>query len=390
MPVVRVGAFGLLLVALLAVAGCERSQSRADRPKPPPPTVTVAQPLVRMITQEEEQVGRFVAVDAVEIRAKVSGYLSAVHFTDGQLVQKGQKLFTIDRRPFEIALEQVRANLSQAESNLVLAESDLARAKELVMGASITQQTMDQRAAARRSAQASVMAQKAAVRQAMLDLEFSELTAPTSGRIGDSRVSVGNLVTAATSANSSLLATVQSIDPIRFEFTLDESAYLRLQRRSGDGKMAGAGLAVKLKLIDEKDFVHSGRLEFVDNAISRTSGSIRARALFANPDGLFTPGLFGRIRIEMGEPQQALLIPEAAIGSEQVRKIVMIVGGDNVVKPKYVTLGPTVDGLRVVRGGLDTSDRVIIQGLMQARPGMTVIPKSGSFAQAAITRTSAN
>jgi RND family efflux transporter MFP subunit len=335
-----------------------------------------------MVANEEEQVGRFLAVDAVEIRAKVSGYLSAVHFKDGQIVEKGQKLFTIDRRPFEIALEQSQANLRQAEANLTLAESDLARAKDLVMGTSITQQTMDQRAAARRIAEATVMAQKAAVRQAMLDLEFSELTSPVRGRIGDSRVSVGNLVTAATSANSSLLATVQSIDPIRFEFTLDESAYLRLLRRTGAGETAGAGLTVRLKLIDETDFVHKGQLEFVDNAISRTSGSIRARARFPNPDGLLTPGLFGRIRIEVSEPQQALLIPEAAVGSEQVRKLVMVVDGNNVVKSKYVKLGPTVDGLRVVRDGLVSTDRVIIEGLMQARPGMTVTPKAGTFAQA--------
>ncbi|MEZ5818764.1 MAG: efflux RND transporter periplasmic adaptor subunit [Hyphomicrobiaceae bacterium] len=382
MPVFQTRAFWLLPIVALALAGCERQQSTAQRPKPPPPTVTVAQPLVRMVANEEEQVGRFVAVDAVDIRAKVSGYLEGVHFKDGQVVEKGRKLFTIDRRPFEIALEQTRANLRQAESNLVLAESDLTRAKELVMGASITQQTMDQRAAAKRSAEAAVLAQKAAVRQAMLDLEFSELVAPISGRIGDSRVSVGNLVTAATSPNSSVLATIQSIDPIRFEFTLDESSYLRLQRRSGPGKAPGEGLAVKLKLIDENEFAHVGRMDFVDNAISRTSGTIRARAQFPNPKGLLTPGLFGRIRIEVGEPEQALLIPEAAIGSEQVRKIVMVVGDDNVVKPKYVTLGQSVGALRVVREGLASSERVIIDGLMRARPGMTVNPKAGTIAAA--------
>ncbi|MGD9806485.1 MAG: efflux RND transporter periplasmic adaptor subunit, partial [Hyphomicrobiaceae bacterium] len=358
MSVNSIGPSGLLLIAALAMAGCERSQSNAQQTQPPPPTVTVAQPLMRMVANEEEKVGRFAAVEAVEVKAKVSGYLHAVHFTDGQIVKKGQKLFTIDRRPFEIALDQAQANLKQAESNLILAESDLARAKDLVMGTSITQQIMDQRAAARRSAEASVLAQKAIVRQAALDLEFAELTAPVTGRIGDNRVSVGNLVTAATSANSSTLATIQSTDPIRFEFTLDEASYLRLQRRSGVGKTVGAGLTVKLKLIDEKDFVHTGHMDFVDNAISRTSGSIRARAQFSNPNGLFTPGLFGRIRIEVGEPQQALLIPEAAIGSEQVRKMVMVVGGDNVVKPKYVTLGSTVDGLRVVQDGLELSDRV--------------------------------
>jgi len=380
----------MLPVAALALAGCERSQSDVQRPQPPPPTVTVAQPLKHLVPNEEEQVGRFVAVDAVEIKAKVSGYLSAVHFRDGQMVEKGRKLFTIDRRPFEIALEQARANLRQAESNLVLAESDLARAKELVMGASITQQTMDQRAAARRSAEAAVLAQRAAERQAMLDLEFTELTAPVSGRIGDNRVSVGNLVSAATTANSSVLSTIQSINPIRFEFTLDESSFLRLQRRGAAGRMAGAGLKVTLKLIDEQSFSHTGRLDFIDNAISRTSGSIRARAEFANPDGLLTPGLFGRIRIEVGEPEQALLVPEAAIGSEQVRKIVMVVGDDNVVTPRYVTLGPTLDGLRVVREGLASSDRVVIEGLMQARPGMTVTPKAGTFALAAPAQTSAN
>ncbi len=389
MPVYQVRFAWLPLVALV-LAGCERSQSNAQQSPPPPPTVTVAQPIKRLVANEEEQVGRFLAVDAVEIKAKVAGYLAAVHFKDGEVVQKGQKLFTIDRRPFEIALEQTQANLRQAESNLILAESDLARAKDLVMGASITQQVMDQRAAARRSAEAAVMGQKAAVRQAMLDLEFAELSSPITGRIGDNRVSVGNLVSAGTAANSSLLATIQSIDPIRFEFTLDESAYLRLQRRSGPGKPAGAGLSVKLKLIDESDFGHAGRLEFVDNAISRTTGSIRARAQFANPQGLFTPGLFGRIRIEVGEPEHVLVIPDAAIGSDQARKMVMVVGDNNVVKPKYVTLGPVVDGLRVVRDGLESSDRVIIQGLMQARPGIMVTPKAGTFAEASPLQTRAN
>jgi RND family efflux transporter MFP subunit len=389
MPVSLVRTFWLVIAGLLA-AGCERTQSDVQRPASSPPVVTVAQPLKRLVAREEEQVGRFIAVDAIEVKARVSGYLEGVHFRDGQMVEKGARLFTIDRRPFEITLDQVRANLQQAESNLVLATSDLTRAKELVMGASITQQVMDQRAAAKRSAEAAVLAQKAAVRQAMLDLEFTELRAPVTGRIGDNRISIGNLVTAATSANSSVLATIQSIDPIRFEFTLDEGAFLRLQRRSATRQDSGKGQVVKLKLLDEADFVHEGQMTFIDNAISRTSGTIRGRAEFVNPKGLFTPGLFGRIRIEVDEPADALLIPEAAIGSEQVRKLVMVLGDGDVVQPKYVQLGSTVDGLRVVESGLTAGDRVVIDGLMRVRPGVKVSPKAGTIAAAAPLPARAN
>jgi len=372
-------ALWLLPMLALMSAGCERSQSDVQKPKPPAPAVTVALPLKRVIPNEDEQVGRFVAVDSVDVRARVSGYLEGIHFKDGQLVEKGARLFSIDKRPFEIALEQARATLQQAESNLILADSELARAKDLVMGSTITKQTMDQRSAAKRAAEAAVLGQKAAIRQAMLDLEFTELKAPVSGRIGDRRVSIGNLVTAATSANSSLLATIQSIDPIRFEFSLDEGSYLRLQRGDGLRPEAADGLAVKLKLIDELDFVHQGRMDFVDNAISRSSGTIRGRAELANPKGLFAPGMFARIRITVGKPAEALLVPDAAIGSEQVRKLVMVVADDNVVRPKYVRLGGTVDGLRVIEDGLEVTDRVVIDGLMRVRPGVTVAPKDGTI-----------
>ena len=370
----------LLPLLVLAVAGCEKPQTA--QPKPQPPAVTVAQPLKRTVASEEEQVGRFVAVESVDVRARVSGYLAAVNFKDGQYVDKGDRLFTIDRRPFEITVEQARATLAQAQANLQLAEADLARAKELVMGQSVTRQVMDQRIAARAAAEAGVRAQTAALRQAELDLEFTELTAPIAGRIGDRRVSVGNFVSSATSANASMLATIQSTDPIRFEFTLDESAYLRIERGGAKKGMRG-GLPVKLKLIDEAEFKHDGRMDFIDNAISRTTGTIRARAEVANPKGLFTPGMFARIKIAVGEPAEALLVPDAAIGSEQVRKLVMVVGDDNVPKPKYVKLGGTLDGLRVVENGLDPSDRVIIDGLLRVRPGQPVTPKPGTITASA-------
>lgn len=382
-------AIWLLPIVALALAACDRSQSDAQKPKPQPPAVTVAQPLKRMVPSHEEQVGRFVAVDSVEIRSRVSGYLEAIHFRDGQIVEKGARLFTIDRRPFEITVEQTRATLAQSEANLAFAEADLARAKELVMGASITQQVMDQRVSARAAARAAVMAQKAAVRQAELDLEFTELKAPVTGRIGDRRVSVGNFVSSATSANSSMLATIQSIDPIRFEFTLDEGAYLRLTRNGMARKSTSDSLPIKLKLLDEASFDHAGRIDFIDNAISRTSGTIRGRAELSNEKGLFTPGMFARIRIAVAEPAEVLLVPDAAIGTEQVRKLVTVVGDDNMPKSKYVKLGGIVDGLRIIEEGLSATDRIVIDGLMRVRPGSPVTPTPGAITVSAASRVPA-
>lgn len=376
------GSLAATLIAALITLGCERPQTTTSKASPPPPAVTVAEPLKQMVSGEDEHVGRFVAVDSIEVRARVSGYLEAIHFRDGQRVEKGALLFAIDRRPFEIALEQAKANLAQAEANLALADSELQRAKSLVMGSTVTAQTMDQRAAGKRAAEAQVLAQKAAVAQARLDLEFTELRAPISGRIGDRRVSVGNLVSSATTANSSLLATIQSTNPIRFEFTLDESSYIRLKRSSGAKAATGEGAKVRLKLIDEKEFEHEGRLDFIDIGLSRSSGTIRGRAELANPSGLFAPGMFARVRIALAAPSEALLVPDAAIGSEQVRKFVLVVGPDNVAKPKYVTLGALHGGLRIVESGLEASDRVIIDGLMRARPGAPVTPKAGRIAQA--------
>ena len=219
----------------------------------------------------------------------------------------------------------------------------------------ITQQTFDQRTQAKRVAEATSAAQEAAVRQATLDLEFTELRAPVSGRIGDRRVSTGNLVTGGTTGTTSLLATIVSIDPIRFEFTFDEASYLRYARLSKDGADAanrGLTVPVRLKLIDEPAFAHEGKMDFVDNAIDRASGTIRGRAEFPNPNGTFTPGMFARVQVAAAAPEDALLVPDAAIGTEQVRKFVLVVDAENVARPKYVTLGPVVDGLRVVTAGL--------------------------------------
>jgi multidrug efflux system membrane fusion protein len=368
-----------MLTVLLAgaLAGCGDGQ-QAQRPAPPPPAVTVAVPVQRSVIDQDEYVGRFVAVDTVEVRARVSGYLEKVQFQDGQMVKQGDLLFSIDKRPFQNTADQARANLAQARSNLTYAEADLARGERLVRDKTITDQVFEQRAQAKRNTEALVAYNEKAVQQAELDLEFTELRAPISGRIGDRRVTPGNLVTGGTGGNTTLLATIVSLDPIRFEFTFDEASYLRYERLSSGGKEVTGregSVVVALKLIDESDFPHRGYMDFVDNMIDRSSGTIRGRAVFSNSDGVFTPGMFARVRVPGSPAYSALLIPDAAVGTEQARKYVLVVDAENVARQKYVTLGQVVDGLRVVKEGLAAGDRVITRGLMQARAGSKVTPQ---------------
>ncbi len=368
----------VLSVALL-VAACGDS---GDKPAgPPPPAVTVANPVKRKISDFDEYVGRFVAIDSVEVRARVSGYLEKVHFTDGQLVKDGDLLFSIDKRPFQNTLDQVRATLTQAKANLAYAESDLIRGQQLVRDKTITEQTFEQRQQSKRTAEANVQANEAMVRQAELDLQFTELRAPVAGRIGDRRISPGNLITGGTSGNTSLLATIVSGDPIRFEFTFDEGSFLRYERiaRNGtDVASRGTGVPVSLKLIDEHDFGHRGRMDFIDNVIDRGTGTIRGRAQFRNLDGIFTPGMFARVQVPASAPYDTLLVPDVAIGTEQVRKFVYVVGPDNTVSQKFLTLGQLSDNLRVVKEGLLPDDRVIVNGMSRARPGAKVTPQDQS------------
>ncbi|MGB6657884.1 MAG: efflux RND transporter periplasmic adaptor subunit [Xanthobacteraceae bacterium] len=359
---------------LLVLAGCNQSQQQAGGP--PPPAVTVTKPVQRTVIDQDEYVGRFTAVDSVEIRSRLSGYLSDIHFKDGQMVKQGDLLFTIDRRPFEIALEQMRANLAQARANLAFTEADLARGQSLLTNKTITEQAYDQRTQAKAVATASVTAQEAMVHSAELDLDqYSQLRSPIDGRIGDRRVAVGNLVTGGAGANTTLLATVVSVDPIRFEFTFDEQSYLRYVRYASASKEVAAlngNVPVSLELIDENEFKHTGKIDFVDNAINTSTGTIRGRAVFDNADGIFTPGMFGRLRVPGSPPYTALLVPDAAIGSEQVRKYVLVVDDSGTVHQKYVTLGQLDGGLRVIKDGLDANDRVIVNGLMRARAGIKV------------------
>ncbi len=374
--IARPARLGVALALATLVASCGQQQPQG---RPPPPAVTVTAPVTRTVTDFDEYVGRFVAVNSVEVRSRVSGYLEGVHFKDGQIVKQGDLLFSVDKRPFENAAQQARANLTQAKSNYSYTESDLARGQQLVRDKTITEQTFEQRSQAFRNAQAAVSNAEAAVRQAELDLEFTELRAPVTGRIGDRRVSPGNLVTGGTAGNTTLLATIVSIDPIRFEFTFDEASFLRYERMSKLGRdiaSRGAGVQVALKLIDERDFAHQGAMDFVDNVIDRSTGTIRGRAVFANTNGVFTPGMFARLQVPASPPYEALLVPDIAVGTEQVRKYLLVVDGEDVARQKFVTLGQlTSDGLRVVKDGLSPGDRVVISGLMQVRAGMKVRPQ---------------
>ena len=368
------------------LAGCGQGQNQPAAP--PPPKVTVAKPVVRTIVDQDEYVGRFVAVDVVEVRARVSGYLDKVHFQDGQAVKQGDLLFTIEKRPFQNTLDQARANLALARSNLEFTEADLARGKQLLRDRTISEQVFDQRNQAFRNAQASVAANEALVRQAELDLEYTELKAPISGRIGDRRVTPGNLVTGGAGGTTTLLAAIVSIDPIRLEFTFDEASLLRYERLArGGNDVTGRNSPVRLKLIDEQDFAHRGKMDFVDNVIDRGTGTIRGRAQFANADGLFTPGMFARVQVPGSAPYAATLVPDVAIGTEQARKFVLVVNADNVAIQKYVTLGDVVDGLRVIKTGLAADDRVIVNGLMQARAGGKVAPQEQGAPQASAPQT---
>jgi multidrug efflux system membrane fusion protein len=369
---------GSALIAVFALVGCDRPQQQPQA-APPPPAVTVATPVKQTVVDTDEYVGRFVAMDFIEVRARVSGYLEGIHFKDGQIVKQGDYLFTIDKRSFQNTLDQARANLAQTRANLAFTEQDLLRAQTLFRDRTVSEQVLDQRLQAKRIAEASVAANEAAVRQAELDVQFTELRAPVTGRIGDRRVSPGNLVIGGSQGQTTLLATIVSQDPIRFEFTFDEASLLRYVRAAKNGAKdpmdRGASTPVSLKLIDEKEFMHKGKMDFVDNVIDTSSGTIRARAVFDNPDGVLTPGMFGRVQVPGSSPYEALLVPDAAIGTEQVRKFVLVVDAENTARQKYVTLGQLSNGLRVIKEGLTPEDRVVVNGIARVRPGQKVTPQ---------------
>jgi membrane fusion protein, multidrug efflux system len=339
--------------------------------------VTVSEPVAKRVTQWDEYSGRFEPVAAVEVRARVSGFIDAQHFKDGQWVKAGDPLFTIDRRPYEIAVEQANAEVARTRSQVELNETMVERGASLIRSRTITDQEYDQRKANLSVARAQLKAAEAGLRNAQLNLEWTKVTAPLTGRLSDRKVDPGNLIQGG-QQGATLLATIVQIDPIHFVFDVSEADHLRYTRLVMSGDMPNGAAPVRIRLADEANWVRTGKVDFVDNALSARSGTIRTRAIVDNGKGLLTPGLFGRIQL-FGGQYDALLIPDSAIIADQAHKIVFVVGDDGMVKAKPVTLGPIVEGLRVVREGLAANDKVVLDGLANpmVRPGAKVVPENG-------------
>jgi membrane fusion protein, multidrug efflux system len=350
----------------------------------PLPKVVVSRPLVREVASRLGFLGQFSAVEQVELRAQVGGTLTGIFFKDGDIVHKGDLLFIIDARPYEIRLAQANAQLETATARLALAETELSRAQALATKAFGTVENVDQRTADRRTAQASVDDAKAQIRDAQFDLEHCRITAPFTGRIGTHLVSVGNLIAGSRAATSptTLLATLVSLDPIYLDFDMSESDFLNFSRDRAR-RREGPADKVEIALSDETQFTRQGTLDFVDNALNRSSGTIHARASVANSELLLTPGEFARVRLVLGSPTQALLVPDTAVLPDQSQHIVMTVSPSSTVVPKQVEIGDLRGSLRVIRSGLTLNDQVIIDGIPYAVPGAKVAPQEGTIRYAA-------
>jgi multidrug efflux system membrane fusion protein len=362
-------------VALVASAGFAVASSLAVAQAPPdapPPPVTVAKPIVKEVVERDDFVGRFEAVDFVEVRARVSGYLAAVSFRDGAIVNKGDLLFSVDKRPYQAALDQAEAAITSAQSRVSFAQSDYERAAALGRTGNITEQALEQRRNALDTARGELLGAQAAARTARLNLGFTEIRAPIGGRIGRRLLSEGNLVT----ADQTLLTTIVSLDPIYFYFDVDERAFLAYQRNLHIGEVTnGNQVPVVVALTDEKDFTRKGVLDFLDNRVDQATGTMRARASIENKDLFIRPGLFGTIQVPGSPPHRGVLIPDEAIGTDQDRRIVWVVAEDNTVSPRVVRPGPRIDGYRLIREGLKGDETIVVVGLQRVRPGAKVTPQ---------------
>jgi len=361
---------GALLVST-ALAGC------ADKPAPapPPPAVTVAPVLQRDVAEWDEFSGRLEAVDQVEIQPRVDGFIRRVNFTEGREVRKGEVLFEIDPRPYQADLDRAQAQLEQARTAADLANREVARAEKLVKVQAISREEFDSRTSAQANNVAAVRAAEAAVETARLNLGWTVVRSPIAGRVSRAEVTEGNLVHSGP-PDATLLTTVVSLDSMYLYFDSDEQTYLRYADRGKSGTTAwqGARLPVYLGLANETGFPHEGRLDFIDNRIDPASGTIRTRAIFSNKDRRFTPGLFARVKLVGSKSTPTLLVRDAAIGTDQDRKFVLLLGkGDSLVY-RPVEIGRLSDGLRIVRSGVQAGDKVVVNGLMRVRPGVKVKP----------------
>lgn len=374
--VLALGAFGGL-AALMAVVG-ERPWHGTNAPPALPPQVTVSPPLQRTIQAVDRFLGQFSAVDSVELRAQVGGTLTEIAFQDGQIVHQGEPLFTIDPRPFQIRLDAAVAQFQSARAKEVLSAAELWRAQQLKRSDFGSAENVDSRAADEHAAQAAIDTAKAAIMDARLDLEFAHITAPFTGRMGAHLVSMGSLVSGSRGGTSSttLLATIVSLDPLYLDFDMSESDYQAYQQ-AHHGASPHDDVAISLD--GDGHFDHHGTLDFIDNAVNRSSGTIHARATVPNPNLSITPGQFARLQVALDHPAPVLLVPAAAVVPDQSRQIVMTVAPDGTVVPKLVEIGDLFQGLRIIRSGLAATDRVVIDGLVRIRPGAKVTPVPGSI-----------
>ncbi|MBC2667294.1 efflux RND transporter periplasmic adaptor subunit [Novosphingobium flavum] len=344
-------------------------------PQAPVPVVSAAVPLQKQVTEWNEYIGRFEASKSVEVRPQVSGQITQVLFTDGQMVKAGQPLFTIDSRALRAALAQAQAEAAKAGSALALSQNNLARARRLVAEDAVAATEIDRLEAEVRNNAAALAAARALASARAIDVGFTTVRAPISGRISDRRIDAGNLVSGAGGAAATLLTTINAVDPVYFVFTGSEALYLKARREG-----LGNGTPVEIRLQDESDYRWHGALDFTDNGLDAASGTIRARAVVRNGEAFLAPGLFGRMRLANGSPRTTLLVPDTAVTTDQTRKQLLVVGPDGTVAARTIELGPLVGGLRVIEQGLKPSDRVIIKGVQMAVPGQKVRAEPGRIA----------
>ena len=365
----------LLVSPLIAAVLMGAGGAAAQMPGAPPPGVTVAKPVVKEIVEQDQYTGRFDPIEYVEVRARVTGYLDKILFQDGANVKKGDTLFLIDRRPYKAALEQAQAALTSAKARLSFTQTDLERAQVLSRGGNISEQVTDQRRQASQTAQADVDSAEAALRNAQLNYDFTEVKSPVNGRISQRLVTEGNIVI----TDQTMLTTIVSLDPIYFGYTVDEKSFLKYQNTLGIGMgqtQRGKGAPIRIALAGEEKPTRKGTLDFVDNRVDNQTGTVLLRATVENPDGFIKPGLFGIVSMPATKPYQGILIPDEAVSANQDKRIVYVLGEGDKVAARTVKLGPLVDGYRVIRDGLKGDESVVINGVAKVRPGAQVKPET--------------
>src|SRR5258706_6792590 len=355
----------------LILAGCGKHSTNTA---PAPPVVSVVQPIAREVIEWDEYIGRLESPESVDVRARVSGYLDKVHFKEGKEVKKGDLLFTIDRRPYQAEYDGAEADHQRADSQADLAKNDADRAARLIATKAISEEDFDTKNKTYYSALAAVRSAKAALESAKLNLEFTEIHAPISGRISRAAVTEGNLISSGVSGSgATLLTTLVSLDPLYLYSDADERSILKYLHLRREGKRVSARdepIPAEMGLADEVGFPHQGYIDFVDNRIDPNTGTMRARGVFTNADHSLSPGFFGRIRIPGSGKYSALLIPDRALGSDQSLKFVYVINAEKKVEFRPVTIGPTLEGLRIVKSGLKPGEQVIVEGLVRVRPGV--------------------